>query len=174
MTDSDHAFKIAPDLLAAGLPGGDVTYVRTREGWDDLAVIIDPFSRRVIGWTIRNSMTQDPAIRALNMPVALRRPQPGCVQPTDDGRQGGFNRSSRHLDSGGADADRKAQISAVHAEEVALAGAARAIVLGDLPSLRAMAQMPLPTPNRMRTVRQNGRGQQIGHESGFAKTGCPA
>jgi putative transposase len=77
-TDSDHAFNIAPNLLqqdfTASGPNqkwaGDITYVWTREEWVYLAVIIDFFSRRVIGWAIRNRMKQDLALRALNMAIA--------------------------------------------------------------------------------------------------------
>lgn len=94
-TDSDHAFNIAPNLLqqdfVASGPNqkwaGDITYVWTREGWVYLAVIIDLFSRRVIGWAISNRMKQDLAIRALNMAIALRRPPPGCIHHTDRGSQ---------------------------------------------------------------------------------------
>ncbi|AVI58339.1 IS3 family transposase [Paracoccus yeei] len=94
-TDSDHAFNIAPNLLqqdfSASAPNqkwaGDITYIWTREGWVYLAVIIDLFSRRVIGWAISNRMKQDLAIRALNMAVALRRPPPGCIHHTDRGAQ---------------------------------------------------------------------------------------
>lgn len=94
-TDSNHAFNIAPNLLqqdfAASRPNqkwaGDITYVWTREGWVYLAVIIDLYSRRVIGWAISNRMKQDLAIRALNMAVALRRPPPGCIHHTDRGSQ---------------------------------------------------------------------------------------
>ncbi|WP_394343938.1 IS3 family transposase [Falsirhodobacter xinxiangensis] len=94
-TDSDHAFNIAPNLLqqdfvASGLNqkwAGDITYVWTREGWVYLAVIIDLYSRRVIGWAISNRMKQDLAIRALNMAVALRQPPPGCIHHTDRGSQ---------------------------------------------------------------------------------------
>ena len=67
--------------------GGHITYIWTREGWVYLAVIIDLFSRRVIGWAISNRMKQDLAIRALNMAVALRRPPPGCIHHTDRGAQ---------------------------------------------------------------------------------------
>ena len=63
-TDSDHAFNIAPNLLlqdfTASGPNqkwaGDITYVWTREGWVYLAVILDLFSRRVIGWAISNQI----------------------------------------------------------------------------------------------------------------------
>ncbi len=57
----------------------------TREGWVYLAVIIDLFSRRVIGWAISNRIKQDLAIRVLNMAVALRRPASGCIHHTDRG-----------------------------------------------------------------------------------------
>ena len=94
-TDSDHAFNIAPNLLqqdfTASGPNqkwaGDITYVWTREGWVYLAVIIDLFSRRVVGWAISNRMKQDLALLALNMAIAIRRPPPGCIHHTDRGSQ---------------------------------------------------------------------------------------
>ena len=90
-SENDHAFNIAPNLLqqdfSASAPNqkwaGDITYIWTREGWVYLAVIIDLFSRRVIGWAVSTRMKQDLAIRALNMAVALRRPPPGCIHHTD-------------------------------------------------------------------------------------------
>jgi putative transposase len=66
---------------------GDITYVWTREGWVYLAVIIDLFSRRVVGWAISNRMKQDLALRALNMAIAIRRPPQGCIHHTDRGSQ---------------------------------------------------------------------------------------
>jgi len=94
-TDSDHAFNRAPNLLqqdfTASGPNqkwaGDITYVWTREGWVYLAVIIDLFSRCVVGWAISNRMKQDLALRALNMAIAIRRPPPGCIHHTDRGSQ---------------------------------------------------------------------------------------
>ena len=82
-TDSNHAFNIAPNLLqqdfSASAPNqkwaGDITYIWTREGWVYLAVIIDLFARRVIGWAISNRMKQDLAIRAREtwlLPCAAR------------------------------------------------------------------------------------------------------
>jgi transposase InsO family protein len=96
-TDSDHAFNIAPNLLqqdfTASGPNqkwaGDITYVWTREGWVYLAVIIDLFSRRVVGWTISDRVRQDLALRALSMAIAIRRPPPGCIHLTDRGSQYG-------------------------------------------------------------------------------------
>lgn len=94
-TDSDHAFNIAPNLLqqdfTASEPNrkwaGDITYVWTREGWVYLAVIMDLYSRRVVGWSLSNRMKQDLALRALDMAVAIRRPEPGCIHHTDRGAQ---------------------------------------------------------------------------------------
>ncbi|OCX60538.1 integrase [Thioclava sp. SK-1] len=94
-TDSDHSFNIAPNRLnqdfTATAPNqkwaGDITYIWTREGWSYLSVIIDLYSRRVIGWAISNRMKQDLALRALDMATALRRPPPGCIHHTDRGAQ---------------------------------------------------------------------------------------
>ena len=66
---------------------GDIACIWTHEGRVYLVVIIDLFSRRVIGWAISNRMKQNLAIRALNMAVALRRPPPGCILHTDCGAQ---------------------------------------------------------------------------------------
>ena len=81
-SDSDHTFHIAPNLLqqdfTASGPNqkwaGDITYVWTREGWVCLALIIDLFSRRVVGWAISNRMKQDLALRTLNRAAAWLHP----------------------------------------------------------------------------------------------------
>ena len=94
-TDSHHRLGVAANWLdgdfVAAAPNqkwaGDITYVWTREGWVYLAVIIDLFSRRVVGWAISNRMKQDLALRALNMAIAIRRPPPGCIHHTDRGSQ---------------------------------------------------------------------------------------
>ena len=94
-TDSNHSFAIAPNLLdrdfSATAPNqkwaGDITYIWTSEGWLYLAVILDLYSRRVIGWAVSNRMKRDLAIRALDMAVALRQPPKGCIHHTDRGSQ---------------------------------------------------------------------------------------
>lgn len=99
-TDSNHAFNIAPNLIAPNLLNrdfradrpnqkwvGDISYVWTREGWLYLAVILDLHSRRVIGWSVSNRMKRDLAIRAFKMAVALRQPPKGCIHHTDRGSQ---------------------------------------------------------------------------------------
>lgn len=62
---------------------GDISYIWTSEGWLYLAVILDLYSRRVIGWAVSNRMKRDLAIRALDMAVALRQPPKGCIHHTD-------------------------------------------------------------------------------------------
>ncbi len=94
-TDSDHAYNIAPNLLdqdfSATGPNqkwaGDISYIWTGEGWLYLAVIIDLYSRRVIGWAVSDRMKRGLAIRALQMAINLRQPPPGCLHHTDRGSQ---------------------------------------------------------------------------------------
>ena len=65
----------------------DISYIWTREGWLYLAVVLDLYSRRVIGWAVSNRMKRDLAIRALNMAIALRRPPKDCIHHSDRGSQ---------------------------------------------------------------------------------------
>ena len=94
-TDSAHNLNVAPNVLdrkfEASGPNekwaGDITYIWTSEGWLYLAVIIDLYSRRVIGWAVSNRMKKDLAIRALQMAINQRQPAPGCIHHTDRGSQ---------------------------------------------------------------------------------------
>jgi putative transposase len=94
-TDSDHTFNIAPNLLdrdfMADRPNqkwaGDISYIRTREGWLYLAVILDLHSRRMIGCAVSNRMKRGLAIRALKVAIALRSPPRGCIFHSDRGSQ---------------------------------------------------------------------------------------
>ena len=74
-----------PDLTITR--AGDITYIWTSEGWLYLAVILDLYSRRIIGWAASNRMKRDLVIRALEMAVALRQPPKGCIHHTDRGSQ---------------------------------------------------------------------------------------
>ena len=81
-TDSNHDQPIAPNLLnrefTVSEPDkvwpGDITYIATDEGWLFLAVVIDLFSRQVIGWSLRADMTRDIVIDALHMAWFKRHP----------------------------------------------------------------------------------------------------
>lgn len=66
---------------------GDVTQIRTREGWLYAAVILDTFSRRVISWSTAKDPVVEIALDALRDAVASRRPRPGTVMHTDRGNQ---------------------------------------------------------------------------------------
>ena len=94
-TDSDHAFVVAPNLLerdfVAERPNdvwvSDITYVWTWEGWLYLAVVLDLFSRRVVGWAVSDHMRTELVLDALSMAVRRRLPEPGLVHHSDRGSQ---------------------------------------------------------------------------------------
>lgn len=104
-TDSNHTFNITPNLLDQDFSAdgsnqkwaGDISYIWTSEGWLYLAVILDLYSRRVIGWAVSNRMKRDLAIRALDMTVALRQPPKGCIHHTDRGSQCCSNEYQKRL-----------------------------------------------------------------------------
>lgn len=87
-TQSAHTAPIAPNLLArqfapaaAGAPdrvwAADITYLPTQEGWLYLAVVLDLFSRRVVGWALRPSLAEELTLTALRMALTHRRAQGG-------------------------------------------------------------------------------------------------
>lgn len=96
-TDSDHDLPIAPNLLnrqfSVAEPDrvwvGDITYIPTGEGWLYLAVVIDLFSRQVVGWSMRADMTRELVIDALRMAWFKRHPdkQAGLIFHSDRGSQ---------------------------------------------------------------------------------------
>ncbi|EPO7655000.1 IS3 family transposase [Enterobacter hormaechei] len=65
----------------------DITYIRTREGWLYLAVVVDLFSRKIIGWSMQSRMTKDIALNALLMAVWRRNPQKQVLVHSDQGSQ---------------------------------------------------------------------------------------
>ncbi len=95
ITDSLHAFPVAPNLLdqdfAATGPnqkwGADISYVWTREGWLYLAVVIDLFARRVVGWATSDRLHKELALSALRRAIAVRRPAAGLIHHADRGSQ---------------------------------------------------------------------------------------
>jgi putative transposase len=96
-TDSRHDLPISPNLLnrefvVAELDKvwvGDITYIATDESWLFLAVVIDLFSRQVVGWSLRHDMTRDIVIDALRMAWFKRHPskQAGLMFHSDCGSQ---------------------------------------------------------------------------------------
>ena len=81
----------------------DITYVLTFSGWVYTAFVMDLFARRVLGWQVADHLRSDLALDALEMAIWVRRDEDlgGLVHHSDRGVQGGFNRSSQHLDRGG-------------------------------------------------------------------------
>jgi putative transposase len=94
-TDSNHSLPVAPNLLdrqfEADLPNrkwvADITYVPTDQGWLYVAAVLDLFSRRVIGWSMANTMCTLLVKDALEMAISLRHPQAGLLHHSDRGSQ---------------------------------------------------------------------------------------
>jgi len=94
-TDSNHNLPIAPNLLDrdfyVSTPDtkyvGDITYINTGEGWLYLATVIDLYSRRVVGWSMDDSMKVSLVNDALLMALKHRKPLKGLVWHTDRGSQ---------------------------------------------------------------------------------------
>jgi putative transposase len=94
-TDSKHNFPVAPNLLNRqfevkepdSVYVSDITYIWTRKGWLYLAVVLDLFSRQIVGWSLSNRMTKKLIINALLMAIWRRRPAPGLIFHSDRGSQ---------------------------------------------------------------------------------------
>jgi transposase InsO family protein len=93
-TDSNHGRKVYPNLARQmALTGvdqlwrADITYIRLREEFVFLAVILDAHSRRVIGWALDRSMEDDLTLTALRMALSCRTVEPGLVHHSDRGSQ---------------------------------------------------------------------------------------
>jgi len=80
----DRQFEVdAPDRAWVT----DITYIKTHEGWSYLAVVIDLFSRRVVGWSMQSRMTTDLALQALLSAVWRRKPKSKILIHSDQGAQ---------------------------------------------------------------------------------------
>lgn len=94
-TDSNHDSPIACNLLEQDFTcdgpdqkwGVDISYVWTAEGWLYLAIVLDLFSRRIIGWAVSERMKKGLAMKALQRAIALRQPSPGVIHHSDRGSQ---------------------------------------------------------------------------------------
>lgn len=92
-TQSQHDQPIAPNVVARQFETtapnqvwvSDLSYLRTQTGFVYLAVIIDLFSRRVVGWAVSRDLAVGVAIKALHRALALRPPSPGLVHHSDRG-----------------------------------------------------------------------------------------
>jgi transposase InsO family protein len=80
----------------------DFTYVSTWQGWLYVAFVVDVYARRIVGWRVSKSMHTDFVLDALEQALYARQPdRDRLVHHSDRGSQGGFNRSSQHLQPGG-------------------------------------------------------------------------
>lgn len=65
----------------------DITYIWTKEGWLYLAVVLDLFSRKVVGWSMNSNMEKDLVMKALQMALQARKPEEGLLHHSDRGSQ---------------------------------------------------------------------------------------
>jgi putative transposase len=93
-TDSRHNLPTYPNLAGEMAPTAinqlwvaDITYIRLQVEFVYLAVVLDAYSRRVIGWALGRTLEAELAVAALRMAVAERKPQPGLVHHSDRGVQ---------------------------------------------------------------------------------------
>lgn len=94
-TDSRHAHPLAPNVLqrdfTAAAPNqkwlADITYVPTDEGWLYLALVLDLYARKIVGWAMSEAMPQELTLGALDMALRWREPEAGLVHHSDRGSQ---------------------------------------------------------------------------------------
>jgi putative transposase len=102
-TDSSHGLPVASNVLnrqfSPSAPNQawacDMTYIRTASGWLYLAVVLELFSRKIVGWAMASEMPAQLVCSALSMAIASRRPAPGLIVHSDQGCQ---YASQLHLD----------------------------------------------------------------------------
>ena len=94
-TDSKHNYEVAPNLLNRKFKVsnmnrvyvGDITYIKTNEGWLYLATVIDLYSRKVVGWSMDDNMRVNLVNNALQMAISRRGVSKGLIWHTDRGSQ---------------------------------------------------------------------------------------
>ena len=94
-TDSNHGGSIAANLLDQDFTcdgpdrkwGVDISYVWTAEGWLYLAIVLDLFSRRIVGWAVSDRLKKDLALTTLRRAISVRGPEPGLIHHSDRGSQ---------------------------------------------------------------------------------------
>jgi len=94
-TNSKHDYKVAPNLLnrkfQVNAPNTvwvvDITYIPTFEGWLYLAIVMDLYSRKIVGWAMSKTMSAELTIAALKMAIQRRRPSKGLIHHSDRGVQ---------------------------------------------------------------------------------------
>lgn len=107
-TDSSHGFRVYPNLVKDRQVDGpnqawvaDITYIRIATGFVYLAVILDLFSRKVVGWALSTSLRHELSLEALKMALETRNPPEGCIHHSDRGVQYACNEYIRLAESAG-------------------------------------------------------------------------
>jgi putative transposase len=121
-TQRDKEARPAPDLVDRDFTAqacnhlwvADITYVPTAAGFLYLAVVLDAWSRKIVGWSMANHLRTELVLDALEMAVGQRRPR-NVIHHSDQGSQGGFKWSSQHPLKGSCDAGSKAAVGSVGA-----------------------------------------------------------
>lgn len=109
-TNSRHDLPVAENLLNRRFNPdkrnvawvGDITYIRTRAGWAYLAVVLDLYSRKVVGWAMATAMPAELVCRALSLALQQRSPGAGLIMHTDRGSQYASDEHQRLLARHGA------------------------------------------------------------------------
>jgi putative transposase len=108
-TDSGHPFRVRPNLAQSlelsdinQLWVADITYIRLRREFVFLAVVLDGYSRKVVGWSLDRDMDAGLPLAALEAAIASRRPKPGLVHHSDRGTQYASNEYVKRLEACGA------------------------------------------------------------------------
>jgi transposase InsO family protein len=94
-TQSQHGYPKAPNILAQNFEAqapnqkwvSDISYIATEEGWLYLAVIMDLFSRKIVGWAMDRTLSEELTRAALRMALEQRKPKSGLLHHSDQGRQ---------------------------------------------------------------------------------------
>jgi putative transposase len=94
-TDSRHDLPVAPNLINRNFTAvepnqvwlADITYIETAEGWLYLAAVMDLFSRKIVGWAMRDHLRTELASTALAMAITRQRPATGLIHHSDRGVQ---------------------------------------------------------------------------------------
>ena len=105
-TRSNHRYPVSPNLIQGcfqvAKPNlvwvSDITYIKTMEGWLYLAVIVDLYSRKVVGWSLARNMAAKMVKEALLMAIGRRKPDPGLIHHSDRGIQYACNEYRRLLE----------------------------------------------------------------------------
>ena len=108
-TRSNHRYPVLPNLIHGNFQTerpnlvwvSDITYIRTLEGWLYLAIVMDLYSRKVVGWSLDRNMTAAMVKKALIMAIGRRRPSPELIHHSDRGVQYACNEYRQLLQDNG-------------------------------------------------------------------------